>query len=176
MTGDMRAPQAAALDELKAFLRVEMADEDALLQGLLRSATASAESFLGQLMVARDLVERGDAGAHRILLRGRPLVAVLAVNRLPAEGGEEPMVPEDWHVDRLSSGAASVCFRTVTDVPVLVRYRAGMAEDWNGLAEPLRFAVVRAAAHAFTHRDRADDIGFPPMVWQLLAPWRAVAL
>jgi uncharacterized phiE125 gp8 family phage protein len=175
MPGTIRAPQAAALDELKAYLRLETADEDALLQGFLRSATAVAEAFTGQMFLARDLVDRVEEGVRQVVLRGRPLINIQAISRQTADG-DEPLALGEWHVDRMPSGRAAVMLRGPAEAPLTVRYRAGMADDWNGLAEPLRFSVVRVAAHSFAHRDRADDPGYPPLVWQLLAPWRAVAL
>jgi uncharacterized phiE125 gp8 family phage protein len=170
-----RAPQAAALDELKAYLRLETADEDALLQALLRTSTATAEAFLGQVMVVRSQSETIEPGTRHISLRGRPVVAVDSVAFMEA-GEYVPVDPSHWELVRSSSGRGVVHIKGFFEGPLRVRYRAGLADDWNGLAEPLRFAVVRAAAHGFSHRDRDDDGGLPAIVWQLLAPWRAVAL
>ncbi|MFN7177294.1 MAG: head-tail connector protein [Thermaurantiacus sp.] len=175
MTGMDRAPQAAALGELKSYLRLDTADEDATLQGLLRTATATVEAFLGQLLVIRDLSETADANQCRIGLRGRPVVAIGSVSWM--EGDEEvPLAPDRWRFERSPSGRGVVLLHDPPEGRVRVRYTAGLAQDWNGLAEPLRFAVVRAAAHGFAHRDRAEDAGLPAIVWQTLAPWRAVAL
>ncbi len=174
MQGGMQSPQAAALGELKAFLRLEHADEDGLLVGLLRAATAAAEAFLGEALVARPCEEELDPEGDGATLSCRPIRGVTLVERL---GGDRPgpVGPEEWSLatDRNGRGMLRI---DPAGGRVRVRYLAGRAADWNEVPEPIRFAVVRAAGHAFAHRDDAGGEAFPPAFRQWLAPWRLVRL
>jgi uncharacterized phiE125 gp8 family phage protein len=66
---------AASLAELKAYLRIETGAEDAVLAGLLRSAAALCEQFVGQWLVAREARETvaGDGRWQR--LSARPVLS-----------------------------------------------------------------------------------------------------
>ena len=55
----MAAPPApVALEEVKAFLRVQHSAEDALLAGFIRSASAACEAFTGLTLIEREAEER----------------------------------------------------------------------------------------------------------------------
>jgi uncharacterized phiE125 gp8 family phage protein len=57
-----------------------------------------------------------------------------------------------------------------------VAVEAGLAEDWNGVPEPLRQGIVRLTAHLYAHRDAAGDAGPPAAVAALWRPWRRMRL
>jgi uncharacterized phiE125 gp8 family phage protein len=159
----------AALAELKAYLRIEDAREDALLAGLLRAATETVEAMLGVLLFEREVEERGPLKDGGLTLTGEPARSLESVVLVSADGSET-LVPGKLEVSRDGVG------RVLVEGPggtVKVRYRAGMGADWNWVPEVLRLAVLRAAAHFHAHRDGADDAGLPPAVRRMLAPWRA---
>jgi uncharacterized phiE125 gp8 family phage protein len=54
---------------------------------------------------------------------------------------------------------------------VLVRYRAGLAADWNGVPEPLRQGIVRLAAHLYGARGGTEGPA-PASVAALWRPFR----
>jgi uncharacterized phiE125 gp8 family phage protein len=164
-----------ALAELKAFLRIETDMEDALLAGLLRSAESIIESWIGQLLVRREIVEEGHAEDGTLRLSRGPVQAVLAVAVADAEGMFVELPPSGWVVQSAAGGRARIRLQGTQEhalARVRVRYRAGLSDGWNGVPEPLRQAVIRAAAHGFAHRDSPDDAGLPPIVRQLVEPWR----
>lgn len=170
-----RAPPAAALAELKAFLRIEAdSHEDALLSALLRAATETVEAMLGQLLFERAVEERGTVRAGRLALGFEPARSLLSVEQGDADGLFTPLADGVARFRAGRFGEGHVHVSGVGDGSELrVRYRAGIAADWNGVPEVLRLSVIRAAAHFHAHRDRADDAGVPPVVRRLLAPWRA---
>ena len=51
------------LDEAKAYLRIDGEEEDALIAGLVRSATSLCEGFCGQALIARAVTETVPAAA-----------------------------------------------------------------------------------------------------------------
>ena len=169
-----RAPPAAALAELKAYLRIESSQEDALLAGLLRAATETVEAMLGLLLFEREVDERGVVGSGGMRLAAEPARSLVSVETVGA-GGELAAVADG--TVRLRTGAHGEGRIEAPDLPdgasIRVRYRAGMAADWNWVPEVLRLSVIRAAAHFHAHRDAPDEPGVPPAVRRMLAPWRA---
>jgi uncharacterized phiE125 gp8 family phage protein len=161
---------AAALAELKAYLRIEDAHEDALLAGLLRAATEIVEAMLGVLLFEREVEERGPLTAGALVLSAEPARSLVAVV-LEGPDGPETVTGATFEVSREGVGRLQV--QGVPEASLVrVRYRAGMGADWNWVPEALRLAVLRAAAHFHAHRDGADDAGLPPAVRRMLAPWR----
>lgn len=170
------SPEIVPLGELKAFLRVETDVEDALLAGMLRSAQATIEAWVGQLLVRREIVEEGQVRDGCVRLSLGPVEAIFSVARREADGTFSELSDDQW-TELLSGGSrASIRLQGAAAGRVRVRYRAGIAEHWNEVPEPLRLAVMRTAAHAFANRDSSEDAGVPPVVRQLLASWRSIRM
>lgn len=172
-----KAAAVAPINELKAFLKVEDGTEDALLAGLLRAATEAVEAWLGWLLIVRDVTKRVIAKSGGFPLRATPVQAMVAAARVQADGMEIALAADQWalEVSRFGMGSLAV-FGIPEGEQVVVTYRAGLAEDWNGLPEPVRLGVLRAAAHFFAHRDGTEDCGLPPAVARLVSPWRVKRL
>lgn len=163
-------PPAALLEELKAFLRIDGAQEDALLSWLLRAATEAVEAWLGWMLIERDLEERRHVREGGVALSGSPFRSLISAQ--PDVG--EALAPEAVQVSVSRFGIGHLAVPDLGDgAGVTVRYRAGLSPDWNGLPEPVRLGVLRAAAHFHAHRDGGDDAGLPPAVARLVRPWRA---
>jgi uncharacterized phiE125 gp8 family phage protein len=168
-----KAPPAAALGELKAFLRIEDSREDALLAGLLRAATETVEAMLGLLLFEREVEERGAARAGAFALTAEPARTLLEASAELADGSVRPLSALEASLKLDGNGCGQLALAGVADgTALVVRYRAGMATDWNWVPEALRLAVIRVASHFFSHRDAADDAGIPPAVRRLISPWR----
>lgn len=169
-----KVPPAAALAELKTYLKIESSIEDALLSGLLRAATETVEAMLGVLLVERDVEERGVVSNGGVHLVAEPVRSLTSVS-IHEEDGTEVVLDDDRSSLTISRhGGGHV---RITSLPegaaVIVRYRAGMSTDWTWVPEILRLSVVRAAAHFHASRDSADDGGLPPAVKRMISPWRS---
>lgn len=169
---DEQGGQAASLAELKAYLRIAGSEEDALLGGMLRAAAALCEQFLGQWLIARDARETLPASAAWTRLSARPVVAIQAVEAIDAAGGASALAVEAYAVDIDANGDGWVRVPAAGDARLVrVRYRAGMAEEMNGLPEAIRQGIIRLAAE--THAGRGDGSASPPAVVSALwRPWR----
>lgn len=165
MSGDIAPVAPVALDEVKAFLRLDGSTDDALLAGFVRTATGLAEAFTGQRLIVRDIADPvgTDMGWQR--LRGFPVVAITGVDGADA-----------FEVDIDLGGSGWVRVTAVAGAQPVARYRAGLAADWNGVPEPLRQGIVRLVAHLYAHRDAADAGGAPAAVAALWRPYRRVRL
>nr|WP_167304386.1 phage head-tail connector protein [Sphingobium vermicomposti] len=166
----------ASLGELKDYLRITGDGEDALLEALLLSATGLCEQFVGQwLMIgeARETV-RADGGWQR--LTARPVIAVLGVDAVTPDGEAEALPVEDYAVDIDAAGDGWVRVHLAGERRVAaVRYRAGLAEEPDGLPGAIRQGIVRLAAEHFAAR--GGDMPSPPAVVSALwRPWRRMRL
>lgn len=169
-----KVPLAAALAELKTYLKIESGAEDPLLLGLLRAATETVEAMLGVMLVEREVEERTIVEEGRARLSAEPVRSLVSVSRDREDGTVESIETEASALDVSRHGEGSLQVSGVREEAGLtVRYRAGMAKDWTWVPEVLRLSVVRAAAHFHARRDAADDAGLPPAVKRMLSPWKA---
>jgi len=162
---------AISLAECKAYLRLERDDEDAVLAGLIRTAMGLCEAFIGQWLLVRESEQRLEAVGGWQRLPVLPVVAVLGVR-----DGETALPEADFAADIELSGQGWVRLNGASLVAPVVRYRAGLAMDWNGIPEPLRQGLVRLVVHLFTHRDAADAGAPPAAVVAMWRPWRRMRL
>ena len=171
------APLPVPLAEVKAFLRLAVGEEDALLAAQLRAAADLCEAFTGRALLDREVAETLAAPAGWTRLGAAPVRAILTVEALDAEGGASLLPAAAYALDidaagdgwvRLLAGAAAKRIR--------VSYRAGMAADPNGLPEALRHGIVRLTAHLYSNRDLAEAKGPPAAVTALWRPWRRLRL
>ncbi|WBQ14646.1 head-tail connector protein [Sphingobium yanoikuyae] len=171
---DNGAGLAASMAELKAYLRIESDGEDAVLAGLLRSAAALCEQFVGQWLIRRGARETVPADGRWHRLAARPVVAIGAVAAVDDAGAVTSLPVEAYAIDIDASGDGWV--RAVRPGNRLaVDYQAGMATDLNGVAEPLRQGIMRLAAEHFVAR--GDEGAAPPAVVSALwRPWRRMRL
>jgi uncharacterized phiE125 gp8 family phage protein len=174
-TADPIVAGDAALDDVKAFLRIENAREDDELARLIASAIGHGEAFTGRTFLIRGIEETLPGRAEWQRLTATPARAITGVASVDAAGVATPLAADAFAIDVDASGDGWV---RVTDSATRVRaiYRAGVAADWGGLPEPLRQGIVRLAAHLFTHRDAADEGTPPAIVAALWRPWRRMRL
>lgn len=167
---------AASLAELKAYLRIETSSEDAVLAGLLRSAAALCEQFVGQWLIVRDARETvaGDGSWQR--LAARPVVAIESVEAVEVDGTAVALPVDAYAIDIDTAGEGWVRSTRAGDRRrLMVRYTAGMAAEMNGLPEALRQGIVRLAAEHFSARG-TDGAAPPAVVSALWRPWRRMRL
>jgi len=168
--GDVLPPGVApvAIAEAKAFLRLDGGAEDALIAGFIRAATGLAEVFTGQALIVRDIAESVPAVTTWQRLKTVPCVAITGIDGLNGAAFESD-------IDLAGHGWVRV-IAPGTATRVTVRYRAGLAADWNGIPEALRLGIVRLVSHFHAHRDVPDAGGPPAAVAALWRPWRRLRL
>ena len=175
MAGAGAAEPAVTIAEAQAFLRLETGQEEALLAGLIRSASALCEAFIGQVVIARDFAEAVAASAAWTRLSVTPVREIGSIESVDAGGAASPLPPGAFETDIDASGDGWVRFVGTATGRMRVSGRAGMAEDLNGVPEPVRQGVLRLVAHLFNARD--GDGGEPPAaVTALWRPYRRMRL
>lgn len=165
-----------SLAEAQAYVRVETGEEEAVLAGLLRTASLMCEQFIGQALVERAFDEtlRGSSQWQRLGLT--PVRSIGGLARIAEDQSETPVAAGDYAVDIDASGDGWVrLVQGPTDGVVRVQAVAGMASDGNGVPEPLRQGIIRLTAFLFNARD--GDGGEPPAaVTALWRPYRRMRL
>lgn len=173
------AGAAVTLGEAQAWARVETGTEEALLAGLVRSASALCERFVGRVLIARDVAVDVTPGAAWQRLPVTPWQAITSVSSVAVDGSETLLPGDAYAVDIDARGDGWVralhSFDTGAGGRWRVRGRVGLASDANGVPEPLRQGILRLVAHLYASRD--GDGGEPPAaVTALWRPYRQVRL
>jgi uncharacterized phiE125 gp8 family phage protein len=167
------APLPVALAELKAFLRISVSDEDALLAGLTRAAVDLCEAFTGRALIDRAVEEMVAASTARTRLSAGPVRGIDGVASVNEAGAATELAAEAFAAEMDAHGEGWVWLRgTVAAKRLRVTYRAGLAVDWNGVPEMLRHGIIRLAAVYYLRRGEAGGVEMPAAVTALWRPWR----
>ncbi len=168
----------AALAELKDWLGITTAQDDAPLGALLRAALDLCEGFTGHLPLAAECEEVLPADNRWQALATRPVQAITGIEGIPAEGPRFALAADAWEIDLDADGGGLVRVpRQGAAGRVAVRFTAGIAPDWASLPEGLRHGLIRLAAHQYRTRDAGETAAFPPpAIAALWRPWRRMRL
>ena len=166
------------VEQVKAYLRIAGSEEDALIAGLVRSATQLCEAFTRTILVEHEVEEPIAARAAWTRLSLAPVRAITGVSALGVRGDESAIAAADYamDIDARGDGWVRMLHAAAASGRVSVRYTARLATGWNGVPEPLRQGVVRMAAHFYAHRDAVDDSGPAAAVTALWLPYRRLRL
>jgi uncharacterized phiE125 gp8 family phage protein len=176
MLAEQLAAPAVSLAEAQAYVRAETGEEEAVLAGLVRTATAMCEQFTGRALIARDFSETLRAGAEWQRLALTPVRSIDLVEAIAEDGAATPLAAGTYAIDIDSAGDGWVRLMAGYGAARLrVSGTAGMAAESNGVPEPLRQGIVRLSAHLFNARDGGG--GDPPAaVTALWRPYRRMRL
>jgi uncharacterized phiE125 gp8 family phage protein len=159
------------LSEAQAFARVETGEEEALIAGLVRSASCLCEAFLGQAVIERGFSETVSASPQWQRLSAYPVRAIAG-----ASAGGTSITASSYSVDIDANGCGWV---RVTDPTIVgaveISGTAGMAPTQNAVPESIRHGVLRLVAHLFASRD-GDGDHIPAAVTALWRPFRRARL
>ena len=176
VTIETGGPLAAPLDDLKAYLKISLDDEDGALSDLIRAASDAAERFLGQLVIARAVEEVRGAGGGWQKLAIRPVRGITGVEGLPADGPAFTLPVDNYAIDIDAGGTGwARIINPGAAGRVRVTYQAGMASDASEVPEAIRHAIIRLAGEFHAAREGLEP-ELPASVAALLRPWRRMAL
>lgn len=159
------------LAEAQAFARIETGEEEAVLAGLIRSASCLCEAFLGQVVIERGFTETVNSSSDWQRLNVYPVGSISSVSSggiaLAATGFATD-------IDANGCGWIRIVDPGVTGT-VEVSGTAGMAVAQNRVHEAIRQGVLRLVAYLFTSRD-GDGGEIPAAVTALWRPFRRARL
>lgn len=171
---------SSALAELKQWLGITLAGDDAPLTALLFATLDLCEGFTGQMPIEAECEEVLPACPGWQSLSTRPVQAITTVEGIGPDGVRFALDAESYEIELEADGTGRV--RLPSFAPsfggparVAVRFTAGLAPDWDALPAALRHGVLRLAAHQ--HRQRESEDAAPPTsVVALWRPWRRMRL
>jgi len=147
--------------EAKTLLRVETADEDALLSSLIATARMTVEQSTGRSLVTRELQAVMDhwPNGQRVVLPSPPLQQVLSVS-IRDHTGDQSIWGSDNYVVETSGPAPYIALMPGALWPsaqhnagaIRIRYRAGYGDSATDVPPPLAHAVLLLVAHWYENR------------------------
>ena len=165
-----------SLNEARGWLRLGATIDDAVVAGLVRAATNICEAFIGQWLVIRAAEEVLPLKNGVIHPGARPVVGIDGVTLLLPGGGEAALGDGDYLVSIGRDGTARVTLEDPRGAArVRVAFRAGIAEEANGIPEAIRQGIVRMTQHLHEARDGAGAAP-PAAIAALWQPWRRLTL
>jgi uncharacterized phiE125 gp8 family phage protein len=194
------AVEPVSLTDVKAHLRIDTNDEDALLQSLIMTARLHIEVALGLALITQTwscYFDRwrastsssygGRTGSDAVTLPLSPIKSVDAIRiysadgtfaSLPLTGFTFDLVSRHARVARRAGTAAPVSGRPLNGIEIAVT--AGFGTTSADIPAPIRQAHLLLVTHWYEHRD-PNEIGteetrIPSAVSALLAPWAPVRL
>ena len=176
MTGVGLIPPAVTLTEAQAYVRIETGDEEAIVAGLIRTATALCEAFIGQALIARTFTEDVPASGCWQRLTSAPVQAISGAESIASDGSASALASSAYAVDIDSAGSGWVrLVQPMDGCRIRVSGTVGMGGGENDVPEPIRQGVLRLVAHLYAARDGAG--GDPPAaVTALWRPYRRMGL
>lgn len=176
-----QAEPALSLIEAQAFLRVEQGEEEAVLAGMVRTATALCEAFTNRVLIARPFSETLAVSGAWQRLSLSPVRSIDGVEGVAIDGSATSLAATAFAIDIDAAGDGWV---RVIDAAGAARVRvsatAGMASETNEVPEPLRHGILRLVGHLFANRDGGGAGGPgsepPAAVTALWRPYRRLRL
>jgi uncharacterized phiE125 gp8 family phage protein len=170
------ALEPVTLDEAKAHLKVDTADDDALITALIAAARARAEWHTGRAFVTQGWTLWRDGWAACVEIPLPPLQAVTAVTVHAPDGTGTVIDPSTYTVD-MASQPARIAFGCIPPLAlrrvnaVSIAFTAGYGDAGNDVPELLREAILEIVAELHVHRgDGPEDVSLSAQA--LLAPYR----
>jgi uncharacterized phiE125 gp8 family phage protein len=169
------ARPVVTMNEAQAYVRIETGEEEAVLAGLIRTASALCESFLNQVVLAREFSAQLPVNGRWERLAVTPVRSITSIETIDEADVASPVASGSYEVDIDFNGDGWVRVSNTGATRVRVTGTAGLAVDENGVPEPIRQGVLRLVAHLFASRDGAG--GDPPAaVTALWRPYRRMRL
>ena len=167
----------AALAELKHWLAITTAREDASLVALLAASVETCEAFTRQVPLEAEFEEVLNASQTWQRLCTLPVRSIVGVEGLALDASRLAIPPEQYLLDLGADGLGRVRLLTRPDAArIAVRFTAGIASDWESLPDGLRHGIIRLAAHHFRSREDAAGSALPAAIPALWQPWRRMRL
>ncbi len=134
------AEPIVTLNEAQAYVRIETGEEEALLAGLIRTASALCEAFINQVVIARPFEQDLPASGAWERLQVTPVRSITDVASLDGSGVETPLTETDSRRTSTSPAMAGCVWRV----------RSPM--HGSGSAAPPESPIARMACRSLSAR------------------------
>lgn len=165
------------LAELKSYLRITQSAEDATLTSLLESAIDICANFIGTPPILLEFSEDLAITGEWQNLSKMPVIMIESVTGLMGESSDFLFPSDSYAIDINEHARGRIrILRRGTAGHIRVIYQAGLSENWQGLASPLRSGIIRLAAHIYSNRNLDDGMQPPAAIAALWQPYRRMRL
>jgi len=182
------AVEPVTLAEAKAHLRIDGSAEDTLISSLIITSRLHIEAALGLALITQSwsyFIDAWPAGPTQPLPL-RPVQAIAAVRLYAADESLTTVAPDTYLLDGAATPTRLVRKATVWPRPsraangIEIAFVAGYGAAAANVPAPIRQSVLLLIAHWYEHREPVEigssRVSVPPMVSELLQPYRAVRL
>lgn len=170
------AAEPVSLDELKAQLRIDHADEDDLLGELIAAARECVEDDTARALVTQtwqltlDRFPRGCASSadYRVIeLRRPPVQSVTSVTYYDADAVEQTLDPSAYHVSTagapgrlvLADGESWPVTECGRPGAVTVTFACGYGADGSAVPAAAKHAIKLLCGHWYRNREAVGSVG-----------------
>jgi uncharacterized phiE125 gp8 family phage protein len=168
------AVPAAAIEDARAFLRIDGEGEDAVLAPLIAAGLEACEAYTGMPPVVRGYRERLAMRGCWQRLTVYPVRAITGVSAVEDGVTGAALAGEAYEADIDACERGRVRVIVPPGAPgIEVAYAAGLASDWAHCPGSLRFGVLHHVAAAMAAR---DGTVLPERATALWRPYRAMRL
>jgi len=175
------AVEPVTVAEQKAFSRVEYADDDNIIVGVLKAARECVENATNRRLITQTW-RHYPANPRDIILPFGPVQAVTSVTLYDETGSAHLLAPSDYDADIISE-PATLKVRNLQGVslrwtnPLAVEFVCGYGDSGTTVPESIRQAIMLLAAHWYENRVAVAETALrfeelPMGVKYLLAPYR----
>ncbi len=177
------ASEPLSVDDVRAWLKLETRDEDALLSAMIKAARSAVEQATRRALILQSwrlrLPRWPQEGEVRLPIS--PILAIDAVRRFDAAGNAVlvDLGAFNWSGSHLSlrrdSGVqGSLCF--AVEIDVKAGYGANASDVPEALRQGMRMLIAHWYAHRFEGLHEASVTHFPAGIAGLIMPYRQMRL
>lgn len=152
-----------SIADVKTFARIDIDDEDHLIDALIDAASAHIEGVLWRRLLTqtwRGYLENWPNGNAIILPFGR-LQSVTSVKYTDTDGTEETFSSDSHHVDTVNEPGAIVLkygeswpsVSLATSNPIEIEFVCGYGDERADIPEPIKTAIKLFTVHLLENRD-----------------------
>jgi uncharacterized phiE125 gp8 family phage protein len=164
------AVEPVTVPEMRAYLRLDGDEEDALVAALIRSARLTVETVSACILIEQSwrlrLLRRPAAPVRSPLA---PLIAIERVRVFPRGAGAFDLPADAYRLDEASDPPRIAIDPGEPEGRVEIDIRVGFGPSAESVPEPLRQAVRVLVAHWFEHRGDDGPRPFPADLTLLVA-------
>jgi len=159
----------ASVNELKAHLRIDHSDQDALLFSKLKAATAEVENYIQQTVIARGFTLMLPEFDDEIVLRPGPALSVTSVKYYDSDNTQQTLDAANYELRRENALSR---ITPVGDWPTIysrkdaveIIYSAGLAASAVEVPPEIKEAVLMRAA---TRYSVTEEAGIGTVAWSI---------
>ena len=182
------AVEPISLDDAKAFLKVETADDDDAIAALIAGARVHVEAQTRRALLTQSwrLVRDAWPGDGRIAVVPAPLQALTAARVYTLDGSTQAIDPASFTIDAAAAPAVLAFGASPPPAPgrmtagIELDVRVGYGDAADAVPADLRQAIRMLLAHWYENRGMIAAGGavalLPRSVAALIAPYRVLSL